>query len=246
MIKILNFSDWQVLSLSHLLQRGAYEIEATKIAAISLGLLVSVSSFGKDCGPIPPGATFGPNCEIVAATSQLEISLHTGSEPEKKAKSLIEDFAKKYDLSKYFFTTKVHIQSFVIPHSHPVLTLNTRNINEPDRYLALFIHEQIHWFFDLDGRAEKTNIFIDKMRKKFPKVPLQKDGGAKDDESTYLHLGVCFYELEQLSKLIGSDKAEQVFNSDEIYSWVRKQVLANRDFIRTTLNETGLGWQDAH
>lgn len=227
-----------------------------KIAVIFLSLFVSVSSFGKDCGPIPPGATFGPNCEIVAvppptfkkdtgSTPHLEISLESGSEPEEKAKSLIEDFAKKYDLSKYFFTTKVHIQSFVIPHSHPILTLNTRTIKEPDRYLALFIHEQIHWFFDLDGRAEKTKIFIEKMKKKFPKVPSQKEGGARDDESTYLHLGVCYYELDQLSKLIGKGKAEQVFKTDEIYSWVRQQVLVNKDFIQTALNETGLQWQDS-
>jgi hypothetical protein len=227
-----------------------------KITLIFLGLLVSVSSFGKDCGPIPPGATFGPNCEVIAVPPpgfkkdkgtavQLEISLQSGSEPEKKAKSLIEDFSKKYDLAKYFFTTKVHIQSFVIPHSHPVLTLNTRTIKEPDRYLALFIHEQIHWFFDLDGRADKTKIFIEKMKKKFPKVPSQQEGGARDDESTYLHLGVCFYELEQVSKLIGNEKAEQVFKTDEIYSWVRQQVLANKDFIRSALNETGLQWQDA-
>ncbi len=226
-----------------------------KGATIFLSLFISASSLAKDCGPIPPGATFGPNCEIVpvpptykkdtSTASNLEISLQNGSEPEKKAKSLLEDFAKKYDLSKYFFTTKVHIQSFVIPHSHPVLTLNTRTINEPDRYLALFIHEQIHWFFDLNGRAEKTKTFIEKMKWKFPKVPSQEEGGARDDESTYLHLGVCFHELEQLSKLIGNEKAEQVFKTDKIYSWVRQQVLANKDYIRDVLRETGLQWQDA-
>ena len=135
------------------------------IAMIFLSLLISVKSFGRDCGPIPPGASFGPNCEIItippptfkkdeARVAPLEISLQSGSEPEKEAKFLIEDFVRKHDLSTYFFTTKVHIQSFVIPHSHPVLTLNTRTIKEPNRYLALFLHEQIHWFFDLDGRCE--------------------------------------------------------------------------------------------
>jgi hypothetical protein len=226
------------------------------VATIFLSLFASASSLAKDCGPIPPGASFGPNCEIIAVppptvkkdgamVAQLEISLQGGSEPEKKAKVLIEDFAKKFDLSKYFFTTKIHIQSFVIPHSHPVLTLNTRTIKEPDRYLALFIHEQIHWFFDFNGRAKKTKTFIEKMKTKFPKVPSQKDGGARDDESTYLHLGVCFYELEQLSKLKGKEKAEQVFKTDEIYSWVRQQVLINKDFIRGALNEARLQWQDA-
>lgn len=182
---------------------------------------------------------------VFAKSPEVDIQLHSGNEFEKKGKQLIQDFLQKYDLGKYIFTKKIIIQSRVIPHSHPVLTLNTRTINEPDVYLAVFLHEQIHWFFDLDGRAEKTKIFIEKMKIKFPKVPSQKEGGASDDESTYLHLGVCFYELEQLSNLIGNEKAEQVFKTNKIYFWVRQQVLANKDFIRSTLNETGLQWQDA-
>ncbi|MGZ5280616.1 MAG: hypothetical protein ACXWC9_11760 [Pseudobdellovibrionaceae bacterium] len=189
--------------------------------------------------------SFIVSIKAIGAIQKLEITLESGSGPEKTAKALIEDFAKKYDLLNYYFTGKIHIQSFVIPHSHPVLTLNTRTIKEPDRYLALFIHEQIHWFFDLNGRAEKTKVFIEKMKKQFPKVPSQQEGGAKDDESTYLHLGVCFYELEQLSKLIGKEKAEQTFKTDEIYSWVRKQVLDKHDIIQSALTETGLSWQDA-
>jgi hypothetical protein len=200
-----------------------------KFAVIFLSLFVSLNSIGKNA----------------SSASPLEISLESASESEKIAKSLIDDFVKKYDLTKYFFTHKIHIQSFVIPHSHPILTLNTRTIKEPDRFLALFIHEQIHWFFDLDGRAEKTKIFIEKMRQKFPKVPSQKEGGANDDQSTYLHLGVCYYELDQLSKLIGKEKAEQIFKTDEIYSWVRQQVLVNKNFIRDALNESGLQWQAA-
>lgn len=181
----------------------------------------------------------------LTTNSGLEITLETGTELERNGQSLIEGFAKSYDLSKYYFTKKVHIQTYVTPHSHPVLTLNTRTIKEPNSYLAVFLHEQIHWFFDLNGREEKTKRFIEKMKVKFPKVPSQKEGGAKDDESTYLHLAVCFYELEQLSKLIGSSEAERVFKSDNIYFWVREQVLNNRDFIQKTLNETGLQWEDA-
>jgi hypothetical protein len=226
-----------------------------KIAILFFYLGFPVSSFGKDCGPISPGATVGLNCEIVPVSSSnqkkaipsliLEISLQSGSESEKQAKSLLERLANKHNLTKYFFTKKVHIQSFVIPHSHPVLTLNTRNIKEPDRYLSLFLHEQIHWFFVLDRRDAKTKAFIDKMKGRYPTVPSQNKGGARDDESTYLHLGVCFYELELLSKLIGKEKAEQVFKSEVVYSWVRQQVLANRGFIQSALNETGLQWQDA-
>ena len=103
-----------------------------------------------------------------AKAPSLQITLETNTDSEKQARSLILEFAKKYDLSKCTFTPKIHIQAFTIPHSHPVLTLNTRNIKEPDRHLALFLHEQIHWFFDDGDRPGKTKEFIAKMKKKFP------------------------------------------------------------------------------
>ncbi|MGZ5279160.1 MAG: hypothetical protein ACXWC9_04415 [Pseudobdellovibrionaceae bacterium] len=34
--------------------------------AIFLMIVMSPSAFAKDCGPVPPGASFGPNCEIIA------------------------------------------------------------------------------------------------------------------------------------------------------------------------------------
>ncbi len=179
------------------------------------------------------------------ASQKLTISLQSNNDAERKAKQLIEELVTKYDLSRFYFTDKIHIQSFAIPHSHPLLTLNTRTINEPDRYLSLFLHEQIHWFLESAQRNDKTKIFIEKMKKKFPKIPSQKEGGARTDESTYLHLGVCFYEFEELSKLIGHDKATQIFQTDKIYTWVREQVLANRESIQIALKDSGLTWEYA-
>ena len=148
-------------------------------------------------------------------------------------------------MSKYYFTKKVHVQSYVIPHSHPILTLNTRQIDEPDRYLALFLHEQIHWMLDAVERKEKVNNFIKKMKIKYLTVPSRELGGASDAESTYLHLALCFYELEELTKLIGKEKAEKIFSTENIYSWVRKQILQNRVSIEKALRDSGLEWEYA-
>jgi hypothetical protein len=54
----------------------------------------------------------------------------------------------------------------VAPHSHPVLTLNTQLIAEPNRHLMLLLHEQMHWFFDVNGRALKIPLFIEKIKAK--------------------------------------------------------------------------------
>jgi hypothetical protein len=70
----------------------------------------------------------------MAGAVDLQIQLNFGNANEKKAEELIKGFAKKYDLNPYIFTTKIAIQSMVIPHSHPVLTLNTRQTwNEKSR-----------------------------------------------------------------------------------------------------------------
>lgn len=192
---------------------------------LAFALLVSVSTF--------------------AQTPDLKIELHTGNPSEKKAEELVRGFAKQYDLSPYIFTSHIKIQSKVIPHSHPVLTLNTRQISEPDRYLALLLHEQIHWFFAPDAKDTQVKEFFSKVRRKYPKVPSREDGGASDVESTYLHFGVCYYELEALIKYLGEKKAIEIFSTEDVYPWIRKEVLANREWVKKTLLDSGLNWKDA-
>jgi hypothetical protein len=179
------------------------------------------------------------------ATPQLNISLKAGNEPEKKAKVLIEGFSQQYDLKPYIFTPNILIEAMAIPHSQPTLTLNTRQIREPKRYLGVLLHEEIHWFFDKPDRTAKTKAFIAKMKSKYPTVPSREQGGADDAESTYLHFGVCYYELLAMSKLVGEKDAVQIFETEDVYPWVRKQVLANRDFVAKALVDSGLAWSDA-
>jgi len=181
-----------------------------------------------------------------AKAVDFKIDLHSGNENEKKAEQLIRDFAKTYDLSPYIFTNHILIQSRVIPHSHPILTLNTRQVSEPQRYLALLLHEEIHWFFAADEREAQLKKFISKMKEKYPKVPSRKDGGANDDESTYLHFGVCYYELEAMTKYIGEKKAVENFGTEDVYSWIRKEILGNREFVKRALLDSGLQWKNAN
>ncbi|MFN7455553.1 MAG: hypothetical protein ACK5RO_12965, partial [Pseudobdellovibrionaceae bacterium] len=152
-----------------------------------------------------------------AEKSMFRITLGSGNPNEEKAKQLIGNFEKKFDLSPYIFTKEIIIKSKVIPHSHPILTLNTRQIDEPDRYLSLLLHEQIHWFFS-GTREAKTKKFIEKIKLKYPKVPNRENGGANDDESTYLHFAVCYYELEALTRYLGKQKAEEIFKTADVYS----------------------------
>ena len=176
---------------------------------------------------------------VYAKSPDIEIQLHDGNKAEKQGEQMIQEFLKKYDLSKYIFTKKIIIQSRAIPHSHPVLTLNTRQIDQPDKYLSTFIHEQIHWFFD-GANSKNTDKFVAAIKKLFPIIPDSKNGGAKDEYSTYLHLGVCYYEFIALSHYIGEDKAKNVFETSDVYSWLDKQVLEKGPVISETLKSNAL------
>ena len=61
---------------------------------------------------------------------------------------------EKYDLSNWMFTQRILIDRETrIPHSHPVLTLNTRDADDEIELLSDLVHEQIHWFVNEDQKA---------------------------------------------------------------------------------------------
>jgi hypothetical protein len=101
-----------------------------------------------------------------------------------------------YDLHTWLFTRDVLIQSGVIPHSHPVLTLNTRYVDDDTAQLATFVHEQLHWFLTDHVERAKTNAALTELRALYPTVPTALPEGAMGERSTYLHLIVCHLELQ--------------------------------------------------
>ena len=176
---------------------------------------------------------------LFAATPAVDIQLHSGDAREQKGKDLILEFLDRYDLEKYIFTNKVIIQSKAIPHSHPVLTLNTRHIHDPDRYFSTFIHEQLHWYFS-GANSDKTKMFVEEIKKHFPDIPNSDKGGAKNEFSTYLHLGVCYYEYMALKQYLGEQRARHLFETSDVYTWINKQVLDKGQIISETLKANDL------
>jgi hypothetical protein len=55
-----------------------------------------------------------------------------------------EQMLASYDLSRYTFTRAVVIDEKAIPHSHPMLTLQTRHLGSDDLLLSAYVHEQLH------------------------------------------------------------------------------------------------------
>lgn len=170
---------------------------------------------------------FGQVASAQTPIPPLEISLKNKDQREEQTKQQIQRLLSTYDLSKWIFTRKILIESGfgVIPHSHPVLTLSTRHLKDDELLLATFVHEQIHWY--LEQNPKETEAAIKELNIMFPKVPVGFPDGARDEESTYLHLLVCYLEYQAVRELLGELRAKQViqFWTTDHYNWVYKTVL---------------------
>lgn len=159
--------------------------------------------------------------------SELEITEINPSEWTALTKKNMLDLEMKYDLEPYLYTKKINIQSRVIPHSHPVLTLNTRNAEFPDKILSTWLHEEFHWWAELN--RENIDKAINEFKVLYPKLPTE--GGARNEYSTYLHLTVCYLEFKSMIHFLGEFKAKEIIKEiafkDQIYTWIYTQILQN-------------------
>ena len=172
------------------------------------------------------------------APAQLEITLKNNDQREQQTKQQLQRLLSTYDVSNWMFTRKVVIESgSVIPHSHPVLTLSTRHLKDDELLLSTFVHEQLHWY--LVEKFKETEEAYKELRSMFPKVPVGFPEGAKDEESTYKHILVCYLEYQAVRVLLGELKAKQVmdFWAVDHYTWIYKTVLEREREIVTLMRK---------
>jgi hypothetical protein len=159
------------------------------------------------------------------AQVNIEIALKSGSPAERRTKDQLQRLLQDYDVSAWVFTKSVVIDEKAIPHSHPVLTLSARHVRDDELLLSTFLHEQIHWF--LARNHKSTEEAKRDLRRLFPRVPASFPEGAKDEESTYLHLLVVYLEYRACREALGELRARQVmeFWASDHYTWVYRTVL---------------------
>jgi len=175
-------------------------------------------------------------CTLSRAQDKIEISLKNSSKSEAQLRERLQKLLQQYDLSKWIFTRKILIEDKVIPHSHPVLTLNTKE--DGDVLLATFVHEQIHWF--LSANFDRTEKAKAELKSIYPKVPVGSPDGARNKESTYLHLIVNYLEYEAMRELVGDVRAKEVFEGKGYYGWIYKTALTDASRIKDVLERNRL------
>lgn len=172
------------------------------------------------------------------AQETIHIRLHEHTPLEQEGRKQLERILDTYELDRWIFTDSVLIQSYVIPHSHPILTLNTRTTDNDKAQLATFLHEQIHWYADADSLT--TEKVIDTFRGMYPEVPVGDGQGARSEYSTYLHLLVCWLEYDGLRQLIGEEEARSILGEKTYYRWIYNKVLEEGDRISAVVKEYGM------
>jgi hypothetical protein len=152
----------------------------------------------------------------------------------------LEHLFQVYDLRPYLFTLDIQIESKAIPTSHPVLKLNTRYAEEPNKLLSLFIHEQLHWW--AEKRKSDVNRAIEEIKSLFSSLPLQEM--AQKEKSSSLHLLICFLEYDAIIKLMGKKEANKLLKDliykDKVYPWIYKQVYFKFENLKVIVDKYNL------
>jgi len=192
------------------------------------------------CRLIPAWFLAVTSAGVLSAQTAPAIDIVTASESplERAGRNQLLRLLAEHDLKPWTFTRTVRIQPRVIPHSHPVLTLNTRYLDNDTAQVATYVHEQVHWF--LAERQAATDSAIAELMHLYPEVPSGPPDGARDTRSTYLHLLVCTLELDGVSRLFGEAAAQRTLAGWRHYVWIYREVLARPARFREILRTYGL------
>ncbi len=177
-----------------------------------------------------------------AKTPKLHISLKHDTRIEQRKREQIERLADKYDLKKFTLTTDILIEQGAMAHSKPVLTLNGRFLDNDDRALSQYVHEQGHWVLGRHQR-ELRDLFDD-LQKAFPGIPTAYPEGSGSERDSYFHLAVIMLEWQALEELIGDDRARAVeeFKQTDHYTALYRTVLENRATMESILKRYDVKW----
>lgn len=171
----------------------------------------------------------------LGATPDIEITLAHGTQAEAETREQLQRLLKTYDLSDWVWTRKLLIDKDAIPHSHPVLTLHTRHLKDDLALLSTFVHEEYHWYET--AHPMETFSAIAEFKSLYPNVPVGGQDGASDEESSYLHIIVCYGEYQEMKALVGPDRAHEImaFWATDHYRAIYKLVLDHEAEIGSVL-----------
>lgn len=178
-------------------------------------------------------------------TQRPNITLANGSESERQLEKTLLALFDRYGLEKWLYTEQVNLEDDAIPHSHPVLTLTPRTQRidygaDPERLLAVYLHEQMHWFLMLEDPARDLERLHAELRERYPNLPVGFPDGCRNEFSNYVHIMVNSFEYGGLRELLGDDRARAVIQGHPGYRAIYKLVLRDYADLEHLFTDCGL------
>lgn len=174
--------------------------------------------------------------------SAVRIRVASGSEEQKKYQGRLLKVVKRYGgLNRWLFTREVLIDDSTFSRSHPVLTLGAKSpsVKTNSELLSVFLHEQMHWY--LSQHPDELRLAMEDLRKSYPTVKVgREEGGARNEESSYLHLLVCFLEVEALTELLDRRRALGLILKKPYYTWIYRMVASDHSRLKKLIERRGL------
>ena len=130
------------------------------------------------------------------------------------------------------FTQEVVIEKGSVPHSHPILTLNTR-VEDERLVLKTLVHEQFHWHAQ-DHKNYKGCIGYLKTK--------YNDDGEHNKSGTYPnsyweHIIVCFNTRNYLENLLSEEDVEWIYQQWQPYPTLEKLITDKFEKVKGDLQQ---------
>jgi len=173
---------------------------------------------------------------------RIDIDLEHARREADRVRDMLSALRRRHDLSRFEYTRVVRIVPGGDTFSHPMLTLGNRFAENEDTLLSTYLHEQMHWYLWHLGTPEHDPVapFFDELVRRYPEAPTELPDGARNYESTYLHLVVNWLEVAATSEFIGRQRACAVAEVQRTYRWIYRTVLKDWDMLGELYERHGL------
>lgn len=184
---------------------------------------------------------FSPRAAAQTPPLKIKTKHHAPQEEERKLQVL--RLAQQYDLKKYTMTRDIEIDRRAINHSHPVLTLNLRFLDNDDLALSAYVHEQGHWVLTERGPQRNRGLLED-LQRSFPGLDYRQPNGDGEMIGSYYHIAVCMLEWQAMEALVGPERARKVieWKRGDHYKAIYQIVLSQRPQVESILARNGVSW----
>ena len=140
---------------------------------------------------------------------RIDVDLDHARREAERVGGMLQALRRRHDLSRFEYTRVVRVVPGGDTFSHPILTLGNRFAANEDALLSTYLHEQMHWYLWYLGTPERDPVapFFDELVRRYPEAPTELPDGARNYESTYLHLVINWLEVAATAEFIEIGRA---------------------------------------